>query len=129
MTWHGNNRGIALLMTLAFITLAMSLAVEANRQSRVAIASTDAVQNRLLAGQMAAAGVHGAMAILIQDRTDSETDHLKETWADPDRLAEANLSLVRLRAGLQPIYRTIMMSGVVLLLCYSAYIGYLVWKG
>ena len=89
MTWHGNNRGIALLMTLAFITLAMSLAVEANRQSRVAIASTDVVQNRLLAGQMAAAGVHGAMAILIQDRTDSETDHLKETWADPDRLAEA----------------------------------------
>lgn len=89
MTWHANNRGIALLMTLAFITLAMSLAVEANRQSRVAIQSSDAVQNRLLAGQMATAGVHGAMAILIQDRTDSETDHLKETWADPDRLAEA----------------------------------------
>jgi len=89
MTWHGNNRGIALLMTLAFITMAMSLAVETSRQSRVAIESTDAVQKRLLAGQMAAAGVHGAMAILIQDRTDSETDHLKETWADPDRLAEA----------------------------------------
>nr|MBL0712546.1 general secretion pathway protein GspK [Desulfobacterales bacterium] len=89
MKWRRNNRGIALLMTLAFITLAISLAVEANRQSRVAIESTDAVQNRLVAGQMATAGVHGAMAVLIQDRYASETDHLKETWADPDKLAEA----------------------------------------
>jgi ABC-type multidrug transport system fused ATPase/permease subunit len=37
-----------------------------------------------------------------------------------DRLAEANLSSVRLRAGLQPIYRLIMMSGVVLLLWLGA---------
>ena len=84
-----NNKGIALLMTLAFITLAISLSVEVNRQSRFAIESTDAVQNRLIAGQMAAAGVHGAMAILIQDRYASETDHLKETWADSDKFAEA----------------------------------------
>ena len=88
-----DNRGIALLMTLAFITLAMSLAVETNRQSRAAIESTDAFQNRILAGQMATAGIHGAMAILIQDRYDSETDHLKETWADPDRLTEAMAAL------------------------------------
>lgn len=84
-----SDKGIALLMTLAFITLAFSLAVETNRQSRFAIESTDAVQNRIVAGQMATAGVHGAMAILIQDRHVSETDHLKETWADPVKLAEA----------------------------------------
>jgi len=90
---HLDNRGIALLMTLAFITLAMSLAVETNRQSRAAIESTDTFQNRILAGQIAAAGIHGAMAILIQDRNDSETDHLKETWADPDLLAEAMAAL------------------------------------
>ena len=89
----GDNRGIALLMTLAFITLAMSLAVETNRQSRAAIESTDAFQNRILAGQMAAAGIHGAMAILIQDRNDSETDHLKETWADSSQLADAMTAL------------------------------------
>ena len=80
-------------MTLAFITMAMSLAVETNRQSRVAIEDTDVFQNRILAGQMATAGIHGAMAILIQDRYDSETDHLKEAWADPDRLAEAMTAL------------------------------------
>ena len=89
-----NNRGIALLMTLAFITLAMSLAVEANRQSRLAIESTDAVQHRLLAGQMAKAGIHGAMAVLIGDRYESDTDHLKEIWADPDLLAEALQAVV-----------------------------------
>jgi general secretion pathway protein K len=83
------ERGIALLMTLAFIALAISLAVATNRQSRLAIEGTDAVRNRLVTEQMAAAGVHGAMAILIQDRYDSETDHLKETWADPEKLQEA----------------------------------------
>ena len=84
-----SEKGIALLMTLAFITLAISLAVETNRQSRFAIESTNAIQNRLRAGQMATAGVHGAMAILIQDRDVSETDHLKETWAEPEKLAQA----------------------------------------
>ena len=87
------ERGIALLMTLAFTALAISLAVESNRQSRFAIESTDAVRTRLVAGQMAAAGVHGAMAILIQDRYTSETDHLKETWADPEKLNEALASV------------------------------------
>ena len=100
-----DNRGIALLMTLAFITLAMSLALEINRQSRTAIASTDAIQNRYLATQMATAGVHGAMAILIQDHYDSETDHLKETWADPDLLAEA-LSAVAFEDGQLEVHIT-----------------------
>ena len=86
---HHRQSGIALLMTLAFVTLAISLAVETNRQSRVAIENTDAVRTRLAAGQMATAGVHGAMAVLIQDRYTSETDHLKEIWADPEQLDEA----------------------------------------
>ncbi len=97
-TRPNRERGIALLMTLAFITLAISLAVETNRQVREAIASTDAMRARLVAGQMAAAGIHGAMAILIQDRLASETDHLKETWADPEKLKEA-LQDVRFEDG------------------------------
>ena len=83
------ERGVALLMTLAFITLAISLAIETNRISRLSIESTDGFQNRLVAGEMAIAGIHGAMAILIQDRYASEVDHLKETWADPEKLKEA----------------------------------------
>lgn len=94
----GRENGIALLMTLAFITLAISLAVETNRQSRMALESTAAVRTRLTAGQMATAGVHGAMAVLIQDRYTSETDHLKETWADPEKLKEA-LSAVAFDGG------------------------------
>ena len=88
-TRANRERGIALLMTLAFITLAISIAVETNRQARLSIEATEAARARLLAGQMAAAGIHGAMAILIQDRYASETDHLKETWADPEKLQEA----------------------------------------
>lgn len=83
-----NNRGIALLMTLAFITLAISLALETNRQARFSIESCTARQDRLTAGQMASAGVHAAMAILIEDRYASETDHLKEGWSDRDQLNE-----------------------------------------
>ena len=93
-----NECGIALLMTLAFITLAISIAVETNRQARLSIEATDAARARLLAGQMAAAGIHGAMAILIQDRYASETDHLKETWGDPEKLQEA-LEDVSFEAG------------------------------
>jgi general secretion pathway protein K len=83
------ERGIALLMTLAFITLAISVALETNRQSRLALENTGAVRARLAVGQMATAGVHGAMAVLVQDRTTSATDHLKETWADAEKLQEA----------------------------------------
>lgn len=83
------ERGIALLMTLAFITLAISLAVETNRSARLALESSDAVRSRLIAGQIATAGVHGAMALLIQDRFASETDHLKETWSEPEKCNEA----------------------------------------
>jgi general secretion pathway protein K len=83
-----NHRGIALLMTLAFTTLAISLALEANRQSRFSIESCTVHQQRITAGQMAAAGIHAAMAVLVEDRQTSETDHLKETWADPDQLKE-----------------------------------------
>ncbi|MGD9252215.1 MAG: type II secretion system minor pseudopilin GspK [Desulfobacterales bacterium] len=88
-TRSSRERGIALLMTLGFITLAISIAVETNRQARLAIETTDAMRARMVAGQMAAAGIHGAMAILIQDRYASETDHLKETWADAEKLQEA----------------------------------------
>ena len=94
----GRENGIALLMTLAFITLAISLAVETNRRSRMALESTAAVRARLTTGQMATAGVHGAMAVLIQDRYTSETDHLKETWADTEKLKEA-LSAVAFDGG------------------------------
>ena len=88
------ERGIALLMTLAFITLAISLAVETNRHSRRGVESTAAFRSRLVAGQMAMAGVHGAMAVLIQDRYASETDHLLETWASPEKLGEALRNIV-----------------------------------
>lgn len=86
---HHNHRGIALLMTLAFTTLAISLALEANRQSRFSIEAGTVHQQRSRAGQMAAAGIHAAMAILVEDRQTSETDHLKEAWADPDQLKDA----------------------------------------
>jgi general secretion pathway protein K len=81
-----DNRGIALLMTLAFITLAVSLALETNRQSRFSITACTVQQHLATARQMASAGVHAAMALLIEDRYASDTDHLKEDWADPEKL-------------------------------------------
>lgn len=93
-----NNRGIALLMTLAFIALAVSVALETNRQARFSIASCTAWQDRMTARQMASAGVHAAMAILIEDRYASETDHLKEGWSDSDQLA-AQLTAIDFEEG------------------------------
>ena len=83
----GDNRGIALLMTLAFTSLAVTVALETNRQARFSIDVCAVRQYRAAAAQMAAGGVHAAMAVLLEDHYNSETDHLKEVWSDPDRLA------------------------------------------
>ena len=82
-----NNHGIALLMTLAFVTLAVSIALETNRRARFSIEACAVHQYRAAAAQMAAGGIHAAIALLIEDRYGTATDHLKEPWSDKDQLA------------------------------------------
>lgn len=83
-----NNRGIALLITLGVITVLITGALELNRRIRGAVVATAVIRDRLTLTNMAAAGVHAAMAMLIKDKKDSTIDSIQEDWANPEKIAE-----------------------------------------
>lgn len=82
-----DNRGIALLITLSITTILVAVALEYNRRARFTVISTAVARNRVNLSQMAAAGVHAAMAMLIKDKADSTVDSMLEDWANPDRVS------------------------------------------
>ncbi|MCP3953577.1 MAG: type II secretion system minor pseudopilin GspK [Desulfobacterales bacterium] len=83
----GNDRGIALLLTLAIITLLIAVTLEINRKVRLSAATTYTARDQLALRHLAASGTQVAMAILAKDRRDSDTDSLLEDWADPEKVA------------------------------------------
>ncbi|MBU4316776.1 MAG: type II secretion system minor pseudopilin GspK [Proteobacteria bacterium] len=92
----GNNRGIALLITLAVITVLMTITVELNRRARSSITAAAAARNRMTLEAMASSGIQGAMALLIQDKINdppSGLDSIQEKWADSEGLTALAQSL------------------------------------
>lgn len=85
----GRERGVALVITLAIISVLLAAVLESGRQSRDALLITMAQTNGLKAEQMALSGVHLAMFILAGDAEQSDIDSIQEAWADPDMLARA----------------------------------------
>ncbi len=82
-----NNRGIALLITLAVITLLIAVGIEINRKVRSYVAATYTNRNHMALVHLASSGTNAAMAILVKDRQESDTDALVEAWADPEKIA------------------------------------------
>ena len=82
-----DNRGIALLITLSVTTLLVAVAIEYNRRARFSVISTAMARNRVSLTQMAAAGIHAGMAILVKDKADSNVDTPLEDWANPDKVS------------------------------------------
>jgi general secretion pathway protein K len=78
-----NRRGVALLITLGVTTVLVAAALEYNRRARYAVISSAAARNDLSMTEMAAGGVHVAMAILAKDKVDNEYDTPMDDWADP----------------------------------------------
>lgn len=83
----GNNKGMALLITLSVITVLIATSLELNRRARVAVFSAAAVRNRHTLAIMASSGINIAMAMLVKDIMDSEIDSIQEDWADPDKIS------------------------------------------
>ncbi len=83
-----NPRGIALLVTLSVMTLLVAATLEYNRRARFALTNAAAGRDHLTMSQMAAAGVHAAMAILAKDKADNTTDSVLDDWADPLKIDE-----------------------------------------
>jgi general secretion pathway protein K len=84
----GNPRGVALLITLSVTVVLVSAALEYNRRARFALISAAAARDHLTMSEMAAAGVHLAMAILAKDKADNDTDTLMDDWANAEKIDE-----------------------------------------
>lgn len=82
-----NNQGVALLITLAVITLLIAVGLEINRKVRRYVSTTYTTGNQIALTQLAASGTQAAMAMLIKDRETSDSDSLLEDWADPEEIA------------------------------------------
>jgi general secretion pathway protein K len=83
------ERGMALLMTLTVMVLLMTAGLHINRQVRKSLETAATQRDQLIINEMALSGVHLAMAMLIKDRQDSETDSLHEDWASEEAMTTA----------------------------------------
>ena len=89
----GNNRGIALLVTLTVITVLIVATLEMNRKMRSMVHSVSTTRNRITLSQMASSGIHVAKAMLVKDKNSSDSDSLQEDWADPEKISEVLLGI------------------------------------
>ena len=87
MTDRLSQKGMAVVMALAVVLLVASAALELHINERTNLLDAAAMRDRMTLDQMAASGVNLAMAVLIKDRLDSESDSLQEDWADPETMA------------------------------------------
>ena len=83
--WN-NNRGVALIITLSIIAVLVVATLELNRKTRSSIYISGVFRERIQLHHMAMSGVHAAMALLIQDKEDSDIDSIQEDWASPEKI-------------------------------------------
>jgi general secretion pathway protein K len=88
-----NKRGVALLITLTIIALLVVTTLELNRQARSAVLSAATTRDRITLSQMTVSAVNLALAILVEDKENSEIDSIQEDWADPEKIKAALDSL------------------------------------
>ncbi len=88
-----NDRGIALLVTLAFVTVAVAIGLQAHHMARVSVSMAALTRDRHALMQMSASGVHAAMAMLIDDRYANDTDGPTDNWASGDDVRGVMASL------------------------------------
>jgi general secretion pathway protein K len=81
-----NNKGMAVVMALAVVLIMATAALQLHGNERNNMLNAAAVRDRFTLEQMTVSGIHLAMAVLVKDRTDSETDSLQEDWADEETM-------------------------------------------
>jgi general secretion pathway protein K len=80
------NRGMAVVMALSVILIMAAAALELHKNERANMLDAAAMRDHVTLEQMTVSGIHLAMAVLIKDRLESETDSLQEDWADEETL-------------------------------------------
>ena len=84
-----NNSGIALLVTLAVISVLLTTALQLARITGKSVMKTRKETDEFMARQIAISGIHLAMAILMDDASKTKIDSTQEDWANPEKISEA----------------------------------------
>nr|WP_321403772.1 type II secretion system protein GspK [uncultured Desulfobacter sp.] len=84
-----DQKGVALIATIAVVAILCVVALEAGRLAKQAASGTIAENDMFAAREMAMSGIHLAMMMLTVDAADNEIDSIQEAWADPERIASA----------------------------------------
>jgi len=84
-----NNRGIALILSIAVCSLLFTTALSLNRKVRFSIIASASSKDRLILSQMAWSGVNAAIALLVRDRYETDDiDSVQEDWANTEKINE-----------------------------------------
>ncbi|MBR9982470.1 MAG: type II secretion system minor pseudopilin GspK [Desulfatitalea sp.] len=81
------NQGIAVILALTTMLMVVSVALELHLNERNNMIGAAVLRDRVTLQQMAASGVHLAMAVLLKDRQEVESVSLQEDWADTETMA------------------------------------------
>jgi len=82
-----DKKGMAVILAMATMMLVVTAALEMHISERNGMLTAAVLRDRTQAGQMAESAIHLAMALLVKDRLENETDSLQEDWADEESLA------------------------------------------
>jgi general secretion pathway protein K len=84
----GNQRGVALLITITVLFVIVALVSEVNRNVRESVSKANVSKERARLLEMATSGTHLAIALLMEDKRDNDVDTVQEDWADPVKIDE-----------------------------------------
>jgi general secretion pathway protein K len=93
------DSGIAVVMAVSIMLLLVSVAIELHLSERANLHISAANRDRLTLDQMAESGIHLAMAVLLKDKLESESDSLQEDWADAETLSAFAISEIPFEKG------------------------------
>ena len=85
----GNNRGVALFLTLALVAVLTAAALAVKKRSVTAVEGAVVAADLLAARESARSGIALAMALLADDAARNEIDSVQEDWADGEKCAAA----------------------------------------
>ena len=78
---------MVVILALATMMLVVTTALELHISERANMISSAVLRDRATLEEMCASGINLAMAILVKDRMESESDSLQEDWADNETIA------------------------------------------
>lgn len=83
-----NDRGVALLVVLAVITMLIAAALETNKKVRFYVVTTATVRDRVTLSHISSSGINVAMAMLSKEKKETSVVSLQQDWADSEKISE-----------------------------------------